>query len=47
MKNHLTIKQNSKIVLSKTKALIGVTNKILSNKTTLSFKVDDDWIERL
>ncbi len=45
-KNLPTIKQDSNIVLLKTKSLIGITNKILVNKTSKDL-ADYSWIERL
>lgn len=47
MTNNLpTIKQNTATVLSKTKNMMSITNKILSKKGELSL-IDDSWMERL
>lgn len=46
MKNLPTIKQTSTVVLSKTRNLMTITNKILTKKGEISIQ-DDSWIERL
>ena len=43
-KNLPIVKQNSKVVITKTKNLMGITNKVLNNKLDLG---DDAWIQRL
>lgn len=44
--NFPTIRQNADIILSKTKRLMGIGNKILAKKSELS-QNDDNWMERL
>ena len=46
MKNNLTIKQNQKIIQAKTRDLMSITNKILSQKNQLTAQ-DDSWMQRL
>ena len=43
-KNLPTIKQDTKVILSKTKSIIGITNKVLNNKLELD---DKSWMQRL
>ena len=43
-KNLPIVKQDSKVILSKTKSLMGITSKILSDKLILD---NDNWMQRL
>ncbi len=43
-KNLPATKQDSKVILSKTKSIMGLTNKVLNNKLELD---DESWMQRL
>ena len=47
MSDYLPVRRNAQVALRKTKNLIGVTNRLLADKKTVSLTVDDSWIQRL
>ena len=45
MNKNLTTKQNTDLVLKKSKSTLNITSKILSGKTSLTSEVIEDWIK--
>jgi len=47
VKQDIIIKQNANIVLSKTKSILDITNKILDNSSNLPSNLNDEWMNIL
>ncbi len=47
MNKNLTTKQNTDLVLKKSKITLGISHRILSGKTSLTAEIDESWMERL
>ena len=47
MNKNLTIKQNTDLILKKSKSSLKITSNILSKRTSLIIQEDDSWIQRL
>ncbi len=47
MNKNLITKQNTDLVLSKSKSTLSITSKILSGKTSLTSEVVEDWIKEI
>ena len=47
MNKNLTIKQNTDLILKKSKSSLKITSNILSKRTSLIVEEDDSWIQRL